>query len=175
MNVIETTTGNTALHFACRRIMDSLIRSDMDCEGCVTRLINAGCDTSIRNNQGATAVDIATSGDQGRRLMARVMTPYGPNRRKQQPVKQQERVNTRLGSTMLLLHAAQNSDTSALASLLEDGADVNALVSLDVADPMRPGRTAQRAALFLAIAHKQDSAVRWLLDHGANPGTVTVH
>ena len=162
MNVIETTTGNTALHFACRRIMDSLIRSDMDCEGCVTRLINAGCDTSIRNNQGATAVDIATSGDQGRRLMARVMTS-------------QERVNTRLGSTMLLLHAAQNSDTSALASLLEDGADVNALVSLDVADPMRPGRTAQRAALFLAIAHKQDSAVRWLLDHGANPGTVTVH
>ena len=61
------------------------------------------------------------------------------------------------------------------AALLEDGADVNALVSLDVADPMRPGRTAQRAALFLAIAHKQDSAVRWLLDHGANPGTVTVH
>jgi len=75
----------------------------------------------------------------------------------------------------MLLHAALNNDTSALASLLEDGADVNVLVSLDVADPMRPGRTAQRAALFLAIAHKQDSAVRWLLDHGANPGTVTVH
>ena len=67
-----------------------------------------------------------------------------------------------------LFDAARGGDCGAIQRLIDGGMDVNALVESRATHP-DTGQPVRTTALYHALAHNQQAAVRLLLERGADP------
>ena len=79
-------------------------------------------------------------------------------------------LQTQVPKQRLLLEAAATGDVATMAQLLEDGVNINALVPVTAPNALSPGAPKLHMTPLLgAMEQKQEVAMRWLLEHGADP------
>eukprot|EP01045_Picozoa_sp_COSAG04_P000282 COSAG04_NODE_6_length_47123_cov_87.347482_5_plen_1442_part_00 len=145
VDAVHPEFGGTALHVACER-------NQADC---AEALIRAGCDTSLRDNDGMTGREMAQKMDNTRVLDRLAALEDGEKSRPE-------------GS---LLDAAQNGELATMERLLDGGLDVDTRSEATTGK----GSKTQMTALHTAVAYKQGAAVQLLLDRGANPNLTDSH
>ena len=122
------------------------LAAKMDHTQIACQLVRAGANTSLRNSDGDTVLSVVSKRDNGRlfcELIRHGAKPDGP-----------------VSFFQPLLCAVEDGDIDMLARLVDAGASVN-LRGVD-----------GQSILYKAVCCQQRSAVKWLIDNGANISSV---
>jgi ankyrin repeat protein len=158
LDAVDPASGATAFYCAC----------DGNQPECVAALVELGCDTAIKAQNGRTGKQVAE--EDGRAAVLDVLrTAVAARLRAGAAVDQSAAVAGAVGAGAAtadaLYRVSRTGDVVEMARLLDGGAEPDALVATRGPD----GTVYQRTALVAAVGRGQLDAVRLLLDRGADP------